>query len=150
MPSQFALYLVVGGLSFVADMIVFLSILSYGYVLAVAVGFSVGTFCNYLLSRLIAFRGGRFRVGVELLMLFVVALIGAGLTISLALLLTDLGVGAVAAKIVATVIVLAWNYLGRRLLVFHPEIPYGVVRVLNRATSRSPKRQERSKGNKDD
>src|SRR5262245_16730919 len=132
-PAQLVWYLLVGGLSFLADLAVFLAILDLGVVPAVVIGFAVGTLVNYALSRLLAFTGGRFDVPGEIARLFVVALVGVALTVVSVLVLTRLGLGPVAAKIVATVLVFAWNYLGRRIFVFRPEMPEATWSISNRA-----------------
>ena len=91
---------------------------------ALVVGFFVGTFANYLLSLAFAFTSGRHGRTGEIVRLFAVALFGLGLTAALVLaFMSFLGFSAVAAKILATLIVLIWNYLGRRLIVFQPEMP---------------------------
>lgn len=142
MAVQFALYVVVGGLSFLADMAVFLSLLPFGYALALAPGFVAGTLTNYLLSRLIAFQTGRYPVMVEIAMLATVALTGAVLTVILVVVMVQFGMNAVAAKIVATPIVLVWNFLGRRYLVFRPDIPEGMRRLLRGAAVGEDRRND--------
>ena len=121
--AQFGLYLIVGGLSFLFDFIIFLLVLPAGTTLAVIAGFCAGTAMNYVLSRLLAFSGGRFRRRTEVMRLLVVALIGGALTLLIVKLLMWLGMTSVVAKIVATPLAIGWNYLGRRWFVFHKEIP---------------------------
>src|SRR5262245_63922490 len=137
-PAQLVWYLVVGGLSFLADLAVFLSILDLGVMPAVVIGFAVGTLVNYALSRLLAFAGGRHDVPGEIVRLFIVALVGVALTLATVLALTSLGLSPLAAKIVATVLVFAWNYFGRRLFVFRPEMPEGTWSISNRALDMLP------------
>jgi hypothetical protein len=52
-----------------------------------------------------------------------------GLTATLVWCFVSLGLSAIAAKVVATPVVLAWNYLGRRLFVFRADMPIGIWRV---------------------
>ena len=137
-PAQLAWYLVVGGLSFLADIAVFLSILDLGVATAVVVGFAVGTLVNYALSRWLAFSGGRYDVPQEIIRLFVVALVGVALTVASVLALTSLGLSPLAAKLVATVLVFGWNYVGRRLFVFRPEMPEGTWSLSNQALAIVP------------
>lgn len=150
MPAQFGLYLIVGGLSFLFDFVVFLVMLPAGTTLAVIVGFCAGTAMNYALSRLLAFSGGRFRRRTEVMRLLIVALIGGALTLLIVTVLMWLGMGSVAAKIVATPLAIGWNYLGRRWFVFHSEIPEMSWTVLQQAATvvqgASPDRPEREDG----
>jgi putative flippase GtrA len=132
-PAQVLWYLLVGALSFGADLVAFRVLLSLGLVTATVLGFALGTLVNYVLSTLLAFSGARHgRVG-EILRLVVVALIGAGLTVGLVLALTAAGLGPTAAKLGATVLVFAWNYVGRRIWVFGPEMPDATWAASNRS-----------------
>jgi putative flippase GtrA len=45
------------------------------------------------------------------------------------------GMNPIAAKITATIFALAWNYLGRRLYVFKPEMPVEIWRLSTRAVA---------------
>lgn len=135
-PAQFLLYLLVGGLSLCADFVVFLTLLPSGLVIAVIAGFVVGTVANYILSRVLAFASGRFGRALELFRLFCVALIGVGLTLGFVLSLTSLGLSAVLAKVVATVAVFGWNFLGRRYFVFHAELPERSWTFANRSLAK--------------
>ena len=138
MRVQFVWYVVVGGLSFLADLAVFVSLLWLGVpvLAALVLGFVIGTLANYALSRLLAFTSGRFRLTQEVLRLFTVAVIGLGLTAVLVLVLMALGLPAVAAKILATPIALIWNYLGRRAFVFHAQMPSATWQLSARALGR--------------
>jgi putative flippase GtrA len=46
-----------------------------------------------------------------------------------------LGLAPLVAKVIATPIALVWNYFGRRLFVFHPEMPSGIWQMSTRALS---------------
>ncbi len=135
-PAQLLLYLLVGVLSLCADFIVFLTLLPIGLVLAVIAGFVVGTIANYIFSKVLAFASGRFGRAHELFRLFCVALIGIGLTLGIVLALSSLGLSAVLAKLVATVAVFGWNFLGRRYFVFHAEMPERSWSLANRSLAK--------------
>lgn len=125
-PTQFVWYLVVGGLSFLTDMAGFTLLLMQGAPVMVALvfGFLIGTLANYLLSLTLAFTGGRHRRVGEIARLVAVALIGLALTAGLVWAFMEIGgLGAITAKVIATVIALVWNYTARRLFVFHKEMP---------------------------
>ncbi len=136
--AQFVWYIIVGGLSFLADFAIFVGLLWLGapVLAALAIGFVVGTVVNYGLSRLLAFTGGRYRPTGEVARLFTVAIVGLVLTAVLVFLLMALGLPAVAAKIVATPIAFVWNYFGRRIFVFHPQMPFATWRLSARAAER--------------
>jgi putative flippase GtrA len=77
------------------------------------------TLVNYLLCCALVFRRGRFSRREEILRLFVNALIGLGLNSAVVWLLAEiLSFDPTLAKILAVFPVFAWNYLGRRWVVF--------------------------------
>jgi putative flippase GtrA len=139
MRAQFVWYLLVGGLSFLADLTAFAALIALGVpvMLALVIGFAVGTLTNYLLCRVLAFTGGRFRRMGEIARLVGVALAGLAFTAALVAAFMALGLPAVVARIVATPIALAWNYLGRRAFVFRAEMPQGTWRLSERAVART-------------
>ena len=63
-PTQFFWYVLVGGLSFAADLAVFAGLLGLGTGVAAALvaGFVIGTLTNYFLSLGLAFSGGRHAI----------------------------------------------------------------------------------------
>jgi putative flippase GtrA len=125
-PIQFIWYLLVGGLSFLADLAIFAALTRYALPVwaALVVGFVVGTGTNYSLSLALAFTGGRHRRTDEILRLIAVAVAGLLLTALLVWGFIGLGLSALSAKVLATPIVLVWNYGGRRLFVFQPQMPF--------------------------
>jgi hypothetical protein len=87
-----------------------------------------------LLSVVLAFERGRFRRYIEMLRFLAVVLVGLGLnTLLVWYFAYPLSIRPTAAKIVAVPIVLMWNYLGRRLLVFGNDIPVAVRALLKPA-----------------
>ena len=69
-PTQLVLYGVVGALSLCFDFAVFLALLPFGLVGAVIAGFVAGTLANYVLSKALAFTGGRYGRLQEIARLF--------------------------------------------------------------------------------
>jgi putative flippase GtrA len=123
---QFLLYLIVGGLSFLLDIGVFIGLrrLNAAVIPASVASFLVATAGNYVLSVLLAFRPARFARHIEMLRFLAVVAVGLGLNTALVwLFVYSLGIPPTAAKIAAVPLVLAWNYLGRRTLVFDHRIP---------------------------
>src|SRR5712672_2265180 len=125
---QFLLYLIVGGLSFFVDIGIFvlLRMAEMSVIPASIVSFIAATGANYVLSTVLAFQGGRFRRHIELVRLA----LNTGLVW---LFVYPLGVDPTLAKILAVPIVLVWNYLGRRLLVFHDRLPTPMLKWLSSA-----------------
>ena len=86
---------------------------------ASAISFVTSTVANYLLCCALVFRRGRFSRGEELLRLFAIAVGGLSLnSVAVWLLAQILTIDPTLAKIIAVLPVIAWNYLGRRLIVF--------------------------------
>jgi len=126
---QFFFYLIVGGLSFFVDIGAFIGLraIEVPIITASVTSFGLATATNYLLSVILAFQRGRFRRYIEMLRFLTVVLIGLVLnTLLVWCFVYHLALHATAAKIMAVPIVLVWNYLGRRRLVFGNEIPAGV------------------------
>jgi putative flippase GtrA len=126
---QFFLYLIVGGLSFFVDIGAFVGLraIEVAVIPASVTSFILASAANYLLSVVLAFERGRFRRSIEILRFLTVVLVGLGLnTLLVWCFVYPLSIHPTAAKIVAVPIVLMWNYLGRRLLVFDNEIPVAV------------------------
>ena len=139
---QFFLYLIVGGLSFLVEIGTFVALrhAAMAVIPASVTSFIVATVANYLLSILLAFERGRFRRHVELARFFIVVLVGLALNTALVWLFAyPLAIHPTVAKIAAVPIVLIWNYLGRRLLVFDDRIPVsmGVAAPERRAFDQS-------------
>jgi len=148
--AQFVWYFAVGTGSLLTDLLAFTWLLAMGapVPLALVVGFVIGTLVNYVLSRALAFTGGRFRRWDEILRLFAVALIGLVLTALLVAVCMGFGLSAIAAKLVATPVAFFWNYLGRRIFVFHAEMPTGIWRLSTQAVELV--RAGVARGNRDD
>jgi putative flippase GtrA len=118
---QLGLYFIVGGICFFIDVggFVVLRLCGLPILLASALSFVTATLVNYSLCCAFVFRRGRFSRPEEIGRLFMIALVGLGLNSLAVLLLTRfLEFNPTLAKILAVLPVFAWNYLGRRKLVF--------------------------------
>jgi putative flippase GtrA len=123
---QFLLYLIVGGLSFLVEISTFIALrrTMMPVIPASVASFIVATIANYLLSLLLAFQRGRFSRQVELARFLGVVLVGLGLNTALVwIFIYPFAIPATLAKISVVPIVLIWNYLGRRMLVFDARVP---------------------------
>jgi putative flippase GtrA len=139
---QLGLYFVVGGICFCIDVggFVALRLLKLAILPASVLSFSTATVANYLLCCGFVFRSGRFSRPEEIVRLFIIALVGLGLNSAVVLLLAQiLEFDPTLAKILAVFPVFAWNYLGRRTMVFDgtPSAAMALLagRVLGRLSS---------------
>ena len=106
-------------------------------VICLVIGFLVGTGANYFLSLLLAFDGGRHDGPGEVVSLLVVSGIGLAVTAVLVWSFMTFGLSALWAKVIATPLALAWNYAGRRLFVFTPNMPLRTWRLSTRLLAAS-------------
>ena len=127
---EFLRYTIVGGISFLADFgalvcaqELYLKRFSWGVYASTVIGFVVGLAVNYVLSILFVFTQAKDRGKGRSVGAFVVfgliGVIGLGLTefgmwVGVEILTWNYMV----VKVVVTGAVLAWNYLGRKLLIF--------------------------------
>ena len=123
---QFLRYVFVGGISFLADASVLWLFTQTGmhYLLAACFGFVAGLCCNFLLSRALVFRAQTPRVGraLEFLGYAVIGLIGLGLTEALLYFFTEIAhFHYMLSKVVASAVVLFWNFLARKFLLYRSE-----------------------------
>lgn len=136
---QFALYLVVGGISFCIDItgFVLLRYFDLPILTASTTSFVTATIANYLLCCALVFRSGRFSRPEELLRLCAIAIVGLSLNSAAVWLLAEiLGLNPTLAKVLAVLPVLAWNYLGRRSIVFDGAPSAATVMVAERIRER--------------
>lgn len=130
--KEFLRYVVVGGISFLADFgtltvfeeFVFTQKTDWQIFVSTAAGFIVGLVVNYILSLLFVFRSSDNKSSGKsvggFLIFALVGIIGLGITEGL----MHLGVNILhfhymLTKIVTAGIVLVWNYLGRKILIFN-------------------------------
>lgn len=136
---QFMLYAVVGGICFTIDIAGFVLLRYFGMALlpASAASFVTATIANYLLCCALVFRSGRFSRGEELLRLFAIAIIGLTLNSAGVWILAEpVGLDATLSKVLAVLPVLAWNYLGRRSMVFDDRPSAAMVALAQRVRER--------------
>jgi putative flippase GtrA len=88
--------------------------------IAAPIAFIVAAAVNYLLSVLFVFRHkAKWRNALEISVYCIVVLGGAAFDLFVTNLFVNLGNSPAIAKITATALVLVFNFLGRRYLVFH-------------------------------
>jgi dolichol-phosphate mannosyltransferase len=119
---QFFFYLVVGGVSALANLAAFwlLFNLSVSPGASAATAFSIAAMVNYLLSVTFVFRSrakwsGKWEIALYLALVMAIGLVDCGLTVWL----VDLDHHPLVAKAAATVACIGLNFLGRKYLVFY-------------------------------
>ena len=120
---QFFRYAFVGGIAALVDWAVLYALTRLGmhYLVSTVFAFVAGLAVNYLLSKKLVFSAEKSRVGrsAEFAVYAVVGVVGLGLTEAIMYLLTEkLGLYFMFSKIIATLVVLVWNYAGRKLILY--------------------------------
>jgi putative flippase GtrA len=105
---------------------------------ASVLSFVAATLVNYLLCCGFVFRSGRFSRAEEITRLFTIAMVGLGLNTAVVFFLAKiLHFDPTLAKILAVFPVFAWNYLGRRAMVFDGTPPAAAALIAERLRRRS-------------
>lgn len=122
MKREFVGYVGVGGVAFIADftLLVTLTLTGLHYLPAALLSFLLGTWVNYRLSVrwVFAYRAIETR-GAEFGLFLLVGVITLGMSVGLmALLVEELAMHVLLAKCVATAFTLISNFAGRRALLF--------------------------------
>ena len=130
---QFLRYIIVGGCAFVADFctVWLLKELGLHYLVAGVFGFILGVTVNYFLSKNLAFSGKKANMSAraEFALFIVISLIGLGLNSLIVFLLKDTSIvprffnttldwDFWVAKIIATAIVMVWNFVANNFFTF--------------------------------
>lgn len=118
---QFCRYCFVGGVATVVDwgVLYILEAVGLHYMLAAVGGFILGLTCNYFLSRYMVFNGSTSKLDMraEFLLYAVIGLAGLGITLILMYVLTEwLKLYFMLSKVIATILVLLWNFFARKKL----------------------------------
>ena len=120
---QFYRYVFVGGCSFLVDAGVLWLCVHAGlhYLVGACFGFVAGLVCNFLLSRALVFRAQAARVGrlLEFAGYALIGLVGIGLTEALLYFFTEIVLlHYMLSKVIASAIVLFWNFFARKVLLY--------------------------------
>ena len=121
---QFFRYIFVGGIATVADWGTLYLLTEYAHVyhlVSAVIAFTVGLIVNFILSRLLVFSANEAKTGkaLEFIGYAVIGVIGLGITEGIMFLLTNqLGAHYMLSKAIATVVVLVWNYIARKKLLY--------------------------------
>jgi dolichol-phosphate mannosyltransferase len=118
---QFAFYLFIGGASAVVNMLLFLALLASGFaVMASALtAFFLAAFVNYYLSINLLFRHkAKWKSGMEMIVFLAVVAVAGTVDMFCTRFFLSLGMSAIFAKALATVLALFLNFAGRKFIVF--------------------------------
>jgi putative flippase GtrA len=123
LPVQILRYIVVGGVAAVVDTALLLILandrVGVHYQAAGVIGFCGGLLVNYVLARIWVFPDRRHAPWKEFSLFAVIGVVGVGLNaLILRIGVNGLHAPLVVAKMVSLVIVFAWNFGARRVLVF--------------------------------
>ena len=123
MFKQLLSYLVVGGIATVVEWIflfVFSEWFQINYLAATAAAFAISTAANWIAGRLLTFRGVQKQSLLgELLKIYAVSIIGLLFNLALMYVFVELaGFKGMPSKMLATVIVFAWNFMIRKMWIY--------------------------------
>jgi glycosyltransferase involved in cell wall biosynthesis len=127
LPVQFVLYLFIGGASALVNLAAFLTALNggLGIVPSASLAFIIAAAVNYFLCIALLFRHKARWSSLNEIAIFIITILMIGIIdISMTRILYELGNSAQTSKIIATMMGLCFNFLGRRYLVFY-EKPSG-------------------------
>lgn len=116
-------YLIVGGLATIVEWVgfwLFSEKIGIAYLLATTLAFAISTFANWLFGRLLVFRGKQTQSLLrEILSIYLASIVGLLLNLIIMFVLVQLlTVGKMPAKVIATILVFAYNYLIRKLVIY--------------------------------
>lgn len=120
---QFFRYAFVGGVATIVDWGVQFIATEAGlhYLISAILAFILGLICNFALSKLFVFNAQEARVNpvAEFVSYGIIGVIGLGITVLIMYVLTDIfKIYFMFSKIIATLIVLFWNYFARKTFLY--------------------------------
>ena len=118
---QFLFYTVIGGVSAIVNLLLFLALFQSGMGLSAStlLAFFVAAFVNYYLSVKLLFRHrAKWNSALEILVFLLVVAAVAGVDLYCTHFFVSVGIYAALAKILSSAIGLVFNFVGRRFLVF--------------------------------
>ncbi len=122
---QFFRYLFVGGIATIVDWGCLFLLTDFAHIhhlISAIIAFVAGLITNFFFSKLLVFQANEARVNavMEFVSYAVIGVIGLGITELIMFLFTNCGnIHYMISKAIATVIVLVWNYLARKLIVYN-------------------------------
>lgn len=124
--NEFLRYVIVGGTAFIIDfstLYILTEFLHLHYLFSAVIGFIVGTIVNYNMSKKWAFKNTLEANFKAFLIFTLVGIAGLGLTeFGMWVGVDKLDINYKITKIIVAAIVLIWNFILRKLLVFNNEL----------------------------
>lgn len=122
LAQEFVQYVAVGGIAFLVDWFLLtrgISWLHLAYPVATALGFCAGLITNYTLCVFWVWRGARKQTPKDFMVFTMIGLVGLGITeLGMWIGIGLAGFGVSPVKIVVAGVVLFWNFILRKFLVF--------------------------------
>lgn len=118
---QFFRYIFVGGVAFLADggSLFLITTIGVNYLISVIFAFVIGLVVNYGLSKLLVFENSNVNGKIEFLVYGIIGVIGLGFTEIIMYVLTEIaGLYFMVSKVIATIIVLVWNFVARKITLY--------------------------------
>lgn len=118
---QFFRYVFVGGVAFLADggSLFLITTIGVNYLISVIFAFVIGLAVNYGLSKLLVFENSSVNGKIEFLVYGIIGVIGLGFTEIIMYVLTEIaGLYFMVSKVIATIIVLVWNFVARKITLY--------------------------------
>lgn len=118
---QFFRYIFVGGVAFLADggSLFLITTIGVNYLISVIFAFAIGLAVNYGLSKLLVFENSSVNGKIEFLVYGIIGVIGLGFTEIIMYVLTEIaGLYFMVSKVIATIIVLVWNFVARKITLY--------------------------------
>lgn len=118
---QFFRYIFVGGVAFLADggSLFLITTIGVNYLISVIFAFVIGLAVNYGLSKLLVFENSSVNGKIEFLVYGIIGVIGLGFTEIIMYVLTEIaGLYFMVSKVIATIIVLVWNFIARKITLY--------------------------------
>lgn len=122
---QFFRYLFVGGIATIVDwgfLFLLTDFAHINHLISAIIAFVAGLITNFFLSKMLVFQANEAKVNavMEFVSYAVIGVIGLGITELIMFLFTNCwNTHYMISKAIATVIVLVWNYLARKLIVYN-------------------------------
>ncbi|MBR5500324.1 MAG: GtrA family protein [Clostridia bacterium] len=119
--KEFLLYLVVGGIATVSEWVFFFIFdkCHIHYAIATTIAYVLSTFVNWLAGRILVFKESKQSFAKEIISVYVASIIGLLLNLFIMWVAVDLFTcSEMISKVVATVIVFAYNFLIRKLVIY--------------------------------
>lgn len=119
-------YTIVGGVSFLVDYALLFTLTEYlhlHYLLSATISFVAGLVVNYLISTSWIFRHSKLKSRSSEFMIYgVIGVIGLLLNNLLLYVFTDwMGIHYMFSKLITAVLVMGWNFMGRKFILFNPK-----------------------------